>query len=366
MKSIYLTRRIVAVSLTAAMTMAAPAHAHDVYADDHAPIGIMADHAHKMGEVMFSARYMHMAMRGNQIGADNATPEEIVTTVPNRFFGTPMQPPTLRIVPTEMRTDMVMLGAMYAPSDAVTLMVMGSYSEKEMDPVTFQGGMGTNRLGEFTTNPKGLGDIKVAALFPLLGHPDAKSDARDELTLKVGISAPTGSTTKRAQILAPMGGTPTVRTPYMMQIGSGSWDFEPALTYKMRHGKLGLGMQGSAKISLERNDQDYRLGNVYEATAWTSYRPAQWVSLSARAKFRAMGRIGGIDPAIMGPVQTANPDFQGGERIDLIAGANFVATHGALAGHRLGLEIGKPVYQDLNGPQMKGDWVLTLGWQKAL
>ena len=36
-----------------------------------------------------------------------------------------------------------------------------------------------------------------------------------------------------------------------------------------------------------------------------------------------------------------------------------------LAGHRLGIELGVPVYQDLNGPQMAGDWMLTVGWQKA-
>ncbi len=364
MKNIYLSRCLAAATLVISAGKPA-AHAHDVYADDHAPIGVIADHAHQKGEIMLSARYMHMDMQGNQIGTDSAVPEQIVTTVPNRFFGAPMQPPTLRIVPTKMRTDMIMVGAMYAPSDAVTLMVMGSYAEKEMDHITFQGGMGTNRLGEFTTNPKGIGDVKVAALFPLLGHPDAKADRRDELTLKVGISAPTGSITKTAQILTPMGGTPTVRTPYMMQIGSGSWDFEPALTYKIRRGKIGLGVQGSAKIRLERNDQGYRFGDVYEATAWTSYRPAQWISLSGRAKFRTMGRVSGIDAAIMGPVQTANPDFQGGERIDLMAGANFVATHGALAGHRIGIELGKPVYQNLNGPQMKGNWMLTLGWQKA-
>lgn len=67
----------------------------------------------------------------------------------------------------------------------------------------------------------------------------------------------------------------------------------------------------------------------------------------------------------MGPVQTANPDFQGGDRIDLIGGANFVVSRDALAGHRVGVEIGALVHQDLNGPQMAGDWFATVGWQKA-
>ena len=51
--------------------------------------------------------------------------------------------------------------------------------------------------------------------------------------------------------------------------------------------------------------------------------------------------------------------------MDLLGGVNFVATHGTLAGHRLGIELGAPIYQNMNGPQMTGDWMLTVGWQKA-
>ena len=276
-----------------------------------------------------------------------------------------MQPPTLRIVPTQMRTDMYMLGAMYAPSDAVTLMVMGNYIEKEMDHVTYMGGAGTTVRGTFQTNPKAFGDTKVAALFPLIGIPESGSPSADELTFKAGVSLPTGSTDETAQILTPMGGTPTVRTPYMMQTGTGTFDLEPSLTYKARRGAVGFGAQAAASIKIDDNKWGYAFGDTYEATAWVSYRPAQWISLSGRVKGRTMGQVEGIDPNIVGPVQTANPDFQGGERIDLIGGINLVGTHGALAGHRLGIELGAPVYQDLNGPQMAGDWMLTVGWQKA-
>ena len=348
-----------------ALALSSHASAHDVYADDHAPIGVMADHAHKKGEFMISARYMHMEMSENRIATDLVSPDTIVTTVPNRFSGMPGQPPTLRIVPTEMRTDMYMLGAMYAPSDAVTLMVMGHYLEKEMDHLTYMGGMGTNVRGTFQTNPKAFGDTKLSALFPLLGVPDGGLLETDELTLKAGVSLPTGATDETAQILTPMGDTPTVRAPYMMQAGTGTYDLEPALTYKGRRGNFGFGAQASASVRLGDNKWGYAFGDTYEATAWASYRPARWLSLSGRVKGRTMGAVEGIDPGIMGPVQTANPDFQGGERIDLIGGINLVGTHGPLAGHRLGIELGAPVYQDLNGPQMAGDWMLTVGYQKA-
>lgn len=351
--------------ITSNFIILSTASAHDINADDHAPIGVMADHVHKKGEVMLSLRYMHMDMDGNQIGTDSVTPEEIVSTVPNIFFGTPGQPPNLRIVPINMRTDMVMAGAMYAPSDSVTLMVMGSYIEKEMEHVTFQGGMGTNRLGNFTTRSKGIGDTKVAALFALLGIPDTKAKSYDSITAKAGISIPTGSTSRTDQILAPNGATPEVRLPYPMQIGSGSFDFEPAMTYKGQRGKLGFGAQVAAKIRLEDNSNGYQFGDVYEGGGWMSYRAAKGISLSGRMRYRSTGRIEGFDPLIIGPVQTANPDFQGGERFDLLGGINLVGTKGALKGHRLGMELGVPVYQDLNGPQLRGRWNLTLGWQKA-
>jgi hypothetical protein len=43
------------------------------------------------------------------------------------------------VVPIEMDVQMHMLMGMYAPTDWLTLMAMGSYIEKEMDHITFAG-----------------------------------------------------------------------------------------------------------------------------------------------------------------------------------------------------------------------------------
>lgn len=339
------------------------AHAHDVHTEprayDHAPIGVMGDHLHKKGEFMLSARYMRMDMGGNRIGTNSATPEEIATTVPNQFFGQPMQPPTLRVVPTVMTMDMYMIGAMYAPSDTVTLMAMTMYGESEMDHITFQGGMGTTRLGEFTTNASAFGDTKVAALVRLFDNVTHK------VHLNAGISIPTGSISETDQILTPMGGTPTVRLPYPMQIGSGTWDFAPGITYVGHEGSWNWGGQANALVRLGDNDANYKLGDRWEATSWLSYGFSDAFSISARLKASTQGDISGQDPQIVAPVQTAQTDFHGGDRLDAFFGANFLVTNGALTGHRLGIEFGLPVVQDLNGPQMETDYTLTVGWQKA-
>ncbi|WP_198912296.1 hypothetical protein [Parvularcula mediterranea] len=110
-----------ALASTALAPTLNPAFAHDgPHAADHAPIGVMADHRHKAGEVMVSYRFMRMEMEGNREGNDPLSPEEIATTVPNRFFGQPMQPPTLRVVPLEMTMDMHMVGAMLGLTDRIT------------------------------------------------------------------------------------------------------------------------------------------------------------------------------------------------------------------------------------------------------
>jgi hypothetical protein len=99
------------------------------------------------------------------------------------------------------------------------------------------------------------------------------------------------------------------------------------------------------------------------ATAWLAAAITPAVSVSGRVEAMTLGRIEGIDPRIMGPVQTANPDFQGGESVTAFAGVNFASTGGALEGWRLGIEGGVPVVQDLNGPQMPTDFTLTAGLQ---
>jgi len=338
---------------------------HAARADAHGPIGVMGDHRHHEGELMLSYRYMRMQMEGNLIGQDSVSPNTIVTTVPNRFFGMPMQPPTLRIVPTEMSMDMHMLGAMFGVTDTITLMGMVPIIDKDMHLITYKGAMGTNVLGDFDTHTDGMGDVSLSALIGL--YDQKTPQAEQHLNLMLGLSAPTGSITETGRVLTPMGQTPVVRLPYAMQLGSGTWDFLPGITYTNRHGNLSFGAQYRGWVRLEdKNEEGYRLGDLHQVTGWAEYEWAPWVSNSIRLAYQTQDSIHGIDPEIVGPVQTANPDFYGGDRLDLLFGVNLIGQRGTICGHRLAAEFGVPVYQNLNGPQMETDWTLTVGWQKTL
>jgi len=326
----------------------------------HAPIGVMGDHMHKKGEWMFSYRFMRMQMEGNRTGNNDVSPTTIATTVPNRFFGRPMQPPTLRVVPTKMTMDMHMFGVMYAPTNDLTLMGMVNYIEKEMDHLTFMGPTGTAIRGGFTTRSRGFGDVKLSGLYRLYDDPV------HHFHLNLGVSLPTGDIKNSDDVLAPTGARPTVRLPYAMQLGTGTFDLLPGITYTGRVENVSWGAQYRAEIRLEsENDEGYAFGDRHAVTAWAAYQWAPWVSTSLRLDAMTQDSIDGIDSNIVAPVQTADPDNYGGERVDALFGINLVGQSGAFRGHRLALEIGTPVLQDLNGPQMETDWTATVGWQKA-
>ncbi len=322
-------------------------------ADNNAPAGVSGAELMMKGRWMVSYSYMRMEMEDNLDGTSSISPEEIVTTVPNIFFGMPMQPPTLRVVPTEMTTDMHMLGVMYAPTDKITVMGMLPYLDKSMKHVTFQGPAGTTELGTFTTRSSGMGDVKINGLFGVY------DDGKHRVHINAGLSLPTGSIDEKDRVLTPLNTRPELRLPYPMQLGSGTYDLLPGVTYKGRDGDVGWGGQYMATLRTGENDEDYTLGDIHQLTGWASYSWTPGASASLRLTYRGTDEIDGQDPKIVAPVQTANPDFQGGDRIDLGIGVNFSAQEGDWRGLRFNAELGIPLEQDLNGPQMEADWNLT-------
>jgi len=314
-------------------------HSHDIQkASDHAPIGVMGEHLHDKGEWMLSYRYMSMEMDGMMDGDSELTSQEVFAQ-------------GFMVTPTDMRTDMHMFGAMYAPSDKLTLMAMGSYIEKEMDHQTMGG-------ARFTTTSEGIGDVKVSALYGIY------QGNNHTVILNGGVSLPTGSVTERDK--TPASAPNSITLPYPMQIGTGTVDLLPGITYTGRSGKIDWGSQYRAEIRIGDNQEDYNFGDLHQISGWTSYSFADWISSSLRISFRTQDDISGRDPSIgVGMVPTADPGNHGGERIDLSFGVNLVGQEGILRGHRLATEISTPVYQNLNGPQMSGELMVTIGWQKA-
>ena len=302
--------------------------------DGHAPVGVMGDHTHHAGRFMLSYRYMYMSRDGIRTGTDNVSSRQVLEDY--------------MVAPIEMDMQMHMLGLMYAATDYLSIMGMVPYIKKSMNHLT--------RMGErFKTESEGFGDIKLTGLVKVFDNYDQR------IHLSAGMSFPTGSIDERDD--TPMG---SHLLSYPMQLGSGTFDLLPGITYLGQHSNVSWGAQVSGVIRLGENDRDYRLGNRLDATAWGAYDWFNWVSTSARMDWQSWGNVHGADPALDPAMMPgADPDNQGGNRLDLLFGMNFYVPEGPkfIKGQRLAVELGFPIYQDLDGPQLETDWVLWLGWQ---
>ena len=297
------------------------------------PTGVMGAHLHGAGNWMLSYRFMHMDMQGDRKGTSSVSTAEVLADY--------------MVAPLDMTMDMHMLGAMYAPTDQLTLMAMVPFLDIEMHHIT--------RMGmRFSTKASGLGDIKLSGLYSLY------SSGAHRLHLNLGVSLPTGDIDRRDD--TPVG--TNQKLPYPMQLGSGTWDLLPGITYTGMAGTWSWGSQALATIRLGENSNDYTLGDRLEVTGWVGHKLCQASNLTLRLDGQTWGNIEGADPDLNPMmVPTADPDLRGGTRLDLLAGLDYMFHSGALAGSRLAIEGGLPIYQDLDGPQLETDLILTAGWQ---
>ena len=301
--------------------------------DGHAPISVMGDHMHKMGEWMVSYRYMSMEMEGLLKGSNSVAPTMMATGfMPN-------------MLPTEMTMDMHMFGTMYAISNKWTLMGMLNYLDNEM----------SMPMGKMDSS--GIGDVKIAGLYDL-----AQWDSGRRMHLNLGVSLPTGSIDEKDSMSRVLG--------YGMQLGSGTYDFHPAITYLAQTENYSYGAQLGGILRIGENDQDYTLGNKFEAALWGARKITDSLSASAKLDYSTQSEIDGSDTRLDARnMMMASPSFQtasqGRDITTFGLGLNYYFQNGGLSGHRLAAEWETPIDQKVNGVQLELDSVWTLGWQYA-
>ena len=310
-----------------AVPPAAPMNEDMMVDDDLVLPGLMVGRA---GAWMIGYEAMFDRMNGNRVGTRAISEGEIL----DDFMA----------APTKMRMQMHMLMGMYAPTDNLTLSAAIPYVVKTMDH-DMQGG------GGFIEKTRGIGDVELGALYSL-----ARQGAH-RLVLNVGVGLPTGS------IDQDMDGA---RLEYPMQLGSGTVSISPGLTYVGAAGPWGWATEFVPTFQLGKNRLGYSLGDRYRLSLWGARRLTGWLTISGRANLERWGNIRGSDPVLdIEDEPTKDPGRQGGRRVELLAGANLHPMAGPLAGHQFLLEIGTPVYQSLNGPQLERDWVASLAWRRA-
>ncbi|QSA97034.1 DUF3570 domain-containing protein [Methylococcus sp. EFPC2] len=316
----------------------------------HAPAGLMYAHMlDKAGDIMVGYRYMYGNQTGDMRHGDSRASDA-------RVRGAACGSSLCSERPTEMSMQMHMLDLMYAPTDWLNLMLMPQLVDMKMKLEPLAGATGESEHGG-GHETHGLGDTLMAAMVKVLdlsGH--------HFVHVGVGVSAPTGDVD--ATLDGREGGE---LQDYGMQLGSGTWDFKPSLTYLGHAGDWSWGAQVNATKRLDkRNNSGYVLGDQVQANAWGSYNFTPWLTASVRGVYTEQGKIRGElnrDHSHSAPVDF--PSNYGGKFWDVGFGLNLAVPSGAFAGHQLSVEWLQPVADKFNGYQLEREGSLYANWNYA-
>lgn len=321
-----------ALGLIVALT-GSPAQAQnwDGRPDGFAPIGISTDGEKAHGAWTFSYQNMRTDGSGLLDGRGQVTSADVFA---DGYAASPHS--------TTRETHW--LNALFGYNESTSLLLTLPFLNNEVTMRT--------PLGQaYDLRSTGMGDLQITSLFRL-------SHGEDEaLHAQLGASLPTGSRDERS--ITPFSGGISEKLPYGLQLSSGTLDLIPGITYVKRHESTSLGFQAKEIVRFNENSDGYQLGNVALLSGWVSRVFSEDVSGSLRLGYCHEGRLKGQDPGI-DPTHSPmhDPNSQGGDRVTVWAGVNYVDT----GGHSFGFELGGPLWQDLNGPQLEQDISYALGW----
>ncbi|MFM8443996.1 MAG: DUF3570 domain-containing protein [Methylococcus sp.] len=339
-------------------------HAHHHAAVDHrqshlgmtAPAGILFNHMlEKEEDTMVGVRYSYSLQQGGMMhGTGSASDPEIVAYGCEGIV-------ECTYTPKKMDMSMVMVDLMYAPTDWLTLMLMPQFMSMDMHLRRLEGAppsttedIHASHGGDPSHSSGGVGDIVMAGMFKLFEAPGHKLHAT------LGFTAPTGSVNQRVNGNSEF-------EHYGMQLGGGTWNIWPSLSYNGYADDFNWGGQINAIVPLEdHNDSGFAFGTMFQSTAWGGYQIQDWLSGSLRALYTYQDSISGRYPQSFvptGPMDT--PQSYGGQFLDVGFGLNAMVQSGDFEGNHFGLEWLQPAYNDYNGYQLERTGTLWASWGLA-
>lgn len=264
----------IVLAVFAQNTLAEEDHSKHPASPAMAEFSSQSHHYHGTGNFMFKYHFTRMTMKGLRDGSKKISTDQALA-----------DPYSYPMVPTTMDMNMHMFEGMYGMSDSLAFMAMMHYMSTSMKMAsTTSPGL---PLEYSTMSAKGLGDTTLTLMYR----------ATDQLMTNFGVGIPTGAINVAGNMT--MGGS-TIRTrlPYDMQLGSGTFDLKPSVTYALRNGPWGFGAQGEYTLRTGLNEYGYKFGNRRDAQVWLSWAMNQNTEFSTRMEVATWGHIKGSDPVI--------------------------------------------------------------------
>lgn len=178
--------------------------------------------------------------------------------------------------PNEINTNLHIFAARFSLGAIGKLEIGSAYQKTEVQ---------MDIMGEdISARIEGMTDTRIAYLHT------ARWANNNYLKADFGISLPTGNV-NRTYTVSMMGRTKTSYISELGQLGSGTVDFNPVLTYKRFAGKLTFANKLDLRFRTGRNDRDYRLGNELRNSFWVQYNVRPDFYTFARINYRTWGDV---------------------------------------------------------------------------
>ncbi len=273
-------------------------------------------------------------------------------------------------VPTSMAMDMLNITAGYSFTDDLFGAVMLMYKRNSMD-MRFNDMMKTQVGREgFVMKSSGVADTMLMGKYRLFAD-DPLIPSR-QMSLLFGFNLPTGSIDQR-NTDHPVPTRQQELQPYGMQLGSGTVDPSLGLLYQRSASPWWWGMNARYTARLYDNKRGYRLGDEAQVDVYAMFQfHPQWLIQAQINASHQTGIRGEMDEYRDGDSGHATPGDPNSPATTLLwntdnyGGSQVFATFGVqwqpVSLHILDLNVGVPLYRNLNGPQLEQDYRVMLTW----
>ncbi|RMD88054.1 MAG: hypothetical protein D6808_00375 [Candidatus Dadabacteria bacterium] len=305
--------------------------------------------------------YTYMNMDGLKEGRSDVKLREILGDPANGKF---------MAAPKSMAMQMGSFSLGYSFTDDFFAGFMAMWNDNTM-PMRFNSKMQnmTGREG-YDMESAGFGDTMFMAKYRL--YADDPLMPKKEYSLLFGLSIPTGSIDKKNKS-HPLKARQDELLPYSMQTSTGTIDPTVGFLYEASSSPHWWGINSYITPRFTDNHRGYHLGSEAKIDMYYMYqfRYNFLAEFQINAKFAdsihgeadsarngSSGRATKGDPSSPYMTPLWDPDNYGGTKLFATAGIQWQP----FPLHILNLQLSLPIYQDLNGPQLKDDYRLMLTW----
>ncbi len=320
------------------------------------PLNIIGAGIPQPFEFRFKFSQMYMNMEGLRNGTNDITR--------SKLLGMPAMGKYMA-APKSMDMHMSMFGMAYSFTDDLALMAMFMGSRNRM-PMEFSTMMKMSTgVNGFTMESEGLNDTTLLAKYRLYADDDLYPTS--QLSLLFGANLPTGSISEKFNN-HPVAANNSRLLPFGMQLGTGTVDPILGISYQGSSDPFWYGVNLRYTGRWYDNSRGYHKGQEFDYDIFAMYQPFANTVLHVQLNGKNLGRYSNepdrqrnngdghvmYNPSNGFMTPLFDPHNYGGYKLYFTAGVQFQP----FPLHIMELSVQVPIHQDLNGPQLKEDFMV--------